>query len=157
MATAIYPGTFDPVTLGHVDVATRAASIFDKLLIAVYATPSKTLMFNTEERVDLFKRAMEHTPNVEVVEFQGLVVEAARQQGAKAIVRGLRSGSDFEYEFEMAFMNKKLAPDVEVVCFMASLPFQYVSSSLLKEVIGLGGDVTDLLSPHVVEAIAKKL
>jgi len=157
MATAIYPGTFDPVTLGHVDVATRAASIFDKLLIAVYATPSKTLMFNTEERVDLFKRAMEHTPNVEVVEFQGLVVEAARQQGAKAIVRGLRSGSDFEYEFEMAFMNKKLAPDVEVVCFMASLPFQYVSSSLLKEVIGLGGDVTDLLSPHVVEAKAKKL
>ena len=157
MATAIYPGTFDPVTLGHVDVATRAASIFDKLLIAVYATPSKTLMFNTEERVDLFKRAMEHTPNVEVVEFQGLVVEAARQQGAKSIVRGLRSGSDFEYEFEMAFMNKKLAPDVEVVCFMASLPFQYVSSSLLKEVIGLGGDVTDLLSPHVVEAIAKKL
>jgi len=157
MATAIYPGTFDPVTLGHVDVATRAASIFDKLLIAVYATPSKTLMFNTEERVDLFKRAMEHTSNVEVVEFQGLVVEAARQQGAKSIVRGLRSGSDFEYEFEMAFMNKKLAPDVEVVCFMASLPFQYVSSSLLKEVIGLGGDVTDLLSPHVVEAIAKKL
>jgi len=100
---------------------------------------------------------MEHSPNVEVVEFQGLVVEAARQQGAKSIVRGLRRGSDFEYEFEMAFMNKKLAPDVEVVCFMASLPFQYVSSSLLKEVIGLGGDVTDLLSPHVVEAIAKKL
>ena len=157
MATAIYPGTFDPVTLGHVDVATRAASIFDKLLIAVYATPSKTLMFNTEERVDLFKRAMEHAPNVEVVEFQGLVVEAARTNAAKVIVRGLRSGSDFEYEFEMAFMNKKLAPDVEVVCFMASLPFQYVSSSLLKEVIGLGGDVTNLLSPHVIEAIAKKL
>ena len=157
MATAIYPGTFDPVTLGHVDVASRAASIFDKLLVNVYATPSKTLLFDTGERVELFRKAMEHVPNVEIVEFEGLVVEAARKQGAKVIVRGLRSGSDFEYEFEMAFMNKKLAPDVEVVCLMASLPFQYVSSSLLKEVIGLGGDVTNLLSPHVIEAISKKL
>ena len=157
MATAIYPGTFDPVTLGHVDVASRAAAIFEKLTVMVYATPSKALLFDTEERVDLFRKAMEHVTNVEVVEFEGLVVEAARKRGAKVIVRGLRSGSDFEYEFEMAFMNKKLAPDVEVVCLMASLPFQYVSSSLLKEVIGLGGDVTNLLPPHVIDAIRKKL
>jgi pantetheine-phosphate adenylyltransferase len=157
MATAIYPGTFDPVTLGHVDVASRAAAIFDKLTVMVYATPSKTLLFDAEERVDLFRKAMEQVTNVEVVEFEGLVVEAARKRGAKVIVRGLRSGSDFEYEFEMAFMNKKLAPDVEVVCLMASLPFQYVSSSLLKEVIGLGGDVTNLLPPHVIDAIRKKL
>jgi pantetheine-phosphate adenylyltransferase len=96
-------------------------------------------------------------PNVEIVEFEGLVVEAARKQGAKVIVRGLRSGSDFEYEFEMAFMNKNLAPEVELVCLMASLPYQYVSSSLLKEVIALGGDVNSLVPHHVVGAIKEKM
>ena len=157
MATAVYPGSFDPVTLGHVDIATRAAAIFDKLIIAIYDTPSKNLLFSTQERVAFFQKSVEHLPNVEVVQFKGLAVECARDLGANVIVRGLRSGSDFEYEFEMAYMNKKLAPDVELVCMMSSLTYQYVSSSLLKEVVGLGGDVTGLLPPCVIEAVRMKL
>jgi pantetheine-phosphate adenylyltransferase len=153
----MYPGSFDPVTLGHVDIATRASAIFDKVIVAVYAVPSKNLLFSTEERVDLFRKAVAHLPNVEVAEFTGLVVASARQLGAKVIVRGPRSGSDFEYEFEMAYMNKKLAPDIELVCLMASLPYQYVSSSLLKEVIALGGDVSGLVPPRVVEFVKEKL
>ena len=157
MVTAIYPGSFDPVTLGHVDIAARAAAIFDRVIVSVYATPAKELQFNTQERVDLFRKAVEHLPNVEVTQFTDLVVECARQLGANVIVRGLRSGSDFEYEFEMTYMNKKLAPDIEVVCLIASLPYQYVSSSLLKEVIRLGGDVTGLVLPHVIEAVKNKM
>ena len=157
MVKAIYPGSFDPVTLGHVDIAARAAAIFERVIVTVYATPAKELQFNTQERVDLFRKAVEHLPNVEVIQFTGLVVECARQLGANVIVRGLRSGSDFEYEFEMTYMNKKLAPDIEVVCLIASLPYQYVSSSLLKEVIGLGGDVTGLVPPDVVEAVKNKM
>ena len=157
MSTAIYPGSFDPVTMGHADIATRAAAIFERVIVAVYATPSKALLFNTQERVELFQKTVEHLPNVEVTDFTGLVVEYARRLGAKVIVRGLRSGFDFEYEFEMTYMNKKLAPDVEVVCLMASLPYQYVSSSLLKEVVGLGGDITSLVPAHVMDAINSKM
>jgi pantetheine-phosphate adenylyltransferase len=157
MATAIYPGSFDPVTLGHVDIAIRAAAIFDRLIVAIYDTPSKNLLFSTQERVAFFKKSVEHLPNVEVRDFKGLAVECARDFGASVMVRGLRGGSDFEYEFEMAYMNKKLAPDVELVCMMSSLPYQYVSSSLLKEVVGLGGDVTGLLPPRVIEAVRMKL
>ena len=157
MVTAMYPGSFDPVTLGHVDIATRASVLFSKVIVAVYSESSKEVLFSTEQRVEYFRNAVSHLPNVEVAEFQGLVVESARQMGANAIVRGLRSGSDFEYEFEMAYMNKKLAPDIEVVCLMASLPYQYVSSSLLKEVVGLGGDVSGLIPPEVIKAIEGKL
>ena len=157
MAEAMYPGSFDPVTLGHVDIAARAASMFDKVTVAVYAMPSKNLLFSADERIDMFRRAVEHLPNVDVIEFTGLAVGAARSIGAKAIVRGLRSGSDFEYEFEMAYMNKKLAPDIEVICMMASLPYEYVSSSLLKEVIRLGGEVGDLLPPQVMDIVKKRL
>ena len=153
MVTAIYPGTFDPATLGHVDIATRAAAIFDKLVVAVYATPSKDLLFSAQERANLFRKSVEHLPSVEVTDFTGLVVECARRLGAKVIVKGLRSGTDLEYEFEMAYMNKKLAPDIEVVCLISSLPYQYVSSSLLKEVVKLGGDATGLVAPHVSEAL----
>lgn len=157
MVTAIYPGSFDPVTEGHVDIAARAAAIFDRVVVAVYDTPSKKLLFDTDERVDLFQRSMEGVSNIEVTRFSELVVQAARRVGAGVIVRGLRSGSDFEYEFEMAYMNKKLAPDVEMVCMMASLSYQYVSSSLIKEVIELGGDVTDLVPAHVMEAVKVKM
>ncbi len=139
------------------DIVERASAIFERVIVAVYAVPSKNLLFSTEERVDLFRRAVKGLSNVEVTEYVGLTVEAARSLGAQAIVRGLRSGSDFEYEFEMAYMNKKLAPDVELVCLMASLPYQYVSSSLLKEVVNLGGAVEDLLPPQVMEAVKQKL
>jgi pantetheine-phosphate adenylyltransferase len=153
----MYTGTFDPVTLGHLDIVKRAAAIFERVIVAVYAAPSKNLLFNTDERVSMFRQAIEDLPNVEVTEYTGLSVEYARTMGAQVIVRGLRSGSDFEYEFEMAYMNKKLAPDIEVVCLMASVPYQYVSSSLLKEVVSLGGDVTSLVPPQVMEAVKKVL
>ena len=153
----MYTGTFDPVTLGHLDIVKRAAAIFERVIVAVYAAPSKNLLFNTDERVSMFRQALEDLPNVEVTEYTGLSVEYARTMGAQVIVRGLRSGSDFEYEFEMAYMNKKLAPDIELVCLIASLDYQYVSSSLLKEVVGLGGGVEDLLPPKVTEAVKQKL
>jgi pantetheine-phosphate adenylyltransferase len=153
----MYTGTFDPVTLGHLDIVKRAAAIFERVIVAVYAAPSKNLLFNTDERVSMFRQAIEDLPNVEVTEYTGLSVEYARTMGAQVIVRGLRSGSDFEYEFEMAYMNKKLAPDIELVCLIASLDYQYVSSSLLKEVVGLGGAVEDLLPPKVTEAVKQKL
>jgi pantetheine-phosphate adenylyltransferase len=156
MVTAIYPGTFDPVTLGHVDIAERGAALFEKLIIAVYATPSKDLLFNLEERVKLFEEAVQHLPNVEVMEFSGLVVRFAEEVGASVIVRGLRSGSDFEYEFEMAFMNRRLAPSVDMVSFMTSQDYMFISSSLLKEVARLSGDVTDMVPPHVAEAVYAK-
>ena len=156
MVTALYPGSFDPVTEGHTDVAARAAALFERVVVAVYDTPSKNLLFNTEERVYLFKDAVSHLPNVEVRQFQGLVVRFARDVGAAVIVRGLRSGSDFEYEYEMAFMNRKLAADVDMVSFMTSQEHMYVSSSLLKEVARLGGDITGMVTPMVAAAVYEK-
>ena len=156
MVTAIYPGTFDPVTLGHVDISARASLLFDRVIVAVYSTPSKNLLFTTVERVNLVKDSVTHLKNVEVVEFEGLVVRFAQEVGAAVIVRGLRSGSDFEYEFEMAFMNRRLAPNVDMVSFMTSQEYMFISSSLLKEVALLNGDVPDMVPPQVAEAVYAK-
>ena len=132
MTIAIYPGSFDPITNGHLDVATRAAKLFEKLIIGVYDTPDKRLLFTTEERVELVRQAIVNLPNVEVKSFTGLTVDFARQVKAQAMVRGLRMTSDFEREFELAMMNKNLDPELELVTFMASLNYQCLSSSLLK-------------------------
>ena len=156
MVTALYPGSFDPVTVGHVDIASRAAIQFEKLVVAVYDTPSKNLLFTTDEREQLMKDACSHISNVEVVRFSGLVVRFAKDIGAGAIFRGLRSGSDFEYEFDMAFMNRKLEPEVDLVCFMTSQDYMFVSASLLKEVARLGGDIKDMVPPNVAEAVYSK-
>ncbi len=156
MVTALYPGSFDPVTNGHVDVVTRAAALFDRVIVGVYATPSKNLLFDAADRVDLFQRSVDHLPNVEVREFEGLVVRFAQEIGAKVIVRGLRSGSDFEYEFDMAFMNRRLEPEVDMVSFMASQEYMFISSSLLKEVARLGGDITSMVPTHVAKAVSAK-
>lgn len=156
MVVAIYPGTFDPVTLGHVDIAKRGAALFEKLIVAVYATPSKDLLFTTEERAGLFRDSINDLPNVEVRQFEGLVVRFAREVGAAVIVRGLRSGADFEYEYDMAFMNRRLEPEVDMVSFMTSQEYMFVSSSLLKEVARLGGDVNGMVPPHVVRAVQGK-
>ena len=156
MVTAVYPGSFDPVTVGHVDVATRAAQLFQTVVIAVYDTPSKDLLFSTDERVSLLEAACQHLTNVEVTRFSGLVVRFAKEAGARVIVRGLRSGSDFEYEFEMAFMNRKLEPEVDLVCFMTSQDYMFVSASLLKEVARLGGNITAMVPPNVAEAVYQK-
>ncbi|SUZ82888.1 uncharacterized protein METZ01_LOCUS35742, partial [marine metagenome] len=144
------------VTVGHVDIASRAAIQFEKLVVAVYDTPSKNLLFTTDEREQLMKDACSHISNVEVVRFSGLVVRFAKDIGAGAIVRGLRSGSDFEYEFDMAFMNRKLEPEVDLVCFMTSQDYMFVSASLLKEVARLGGDIKDMVPPNVAEAVYSK-
>ena len=157
MTTAIYPGTFDPITNGHLDIATRAARLFEKLVIGVYDTPNKHLLFTTEERVELIRQAIVGLPNVEVRAFPELVVDFARKVGAKTIVRGLRATADFEREFEMAMLNKKLSPELELICLMSRLEYQFLSSSLLKEAASLGGNVDDLVPQHVAEALRKKI
>ena len=156
MVTALYPGTFDPVTMGHLNVTRRAARLFDSLIIAVYDTPSKSLLFNTEERVGLMREAVADLGNVVVRPFNGLVVKTAREAGAAAIIRGLRSGPDFEYESQMFFMNRRLEPDVDMVSFMSDQEHMFISSSLLKEVAQLGGDISDMVPPHVAQALAEK-
>jgi pantetheine-phosphate adenylyltransferase len=153
---AIYPGSFDPVTNGHLDIANRAATLFDELIICVYDVPLKHLMFSTQERVDLMKKSVTHLPNVRVEPYTGLTVSFAQKVNARVLVRGLRMTSDFEREFEMALMNKKLAPDIELVCLMTSLEYQFISSSLLKEACQLGGDISNLVPEHVAVALAEK-
>jgi pantetheine-phosphate adenylyltransferase len=157
LTNAIYPGSFDPVTNGHLDIANRAAALFDKLIIGVYDRPLKSLMFSTEERVNLVKKAVAHLPNVRVTAYDELTVDFACKMKAKVIVRGLRMSSDFEREFEMALMNKQLNREIELVCLMTSLEYQFLSSSLLKEACELGGDITSLVPRHVAIALKKKL
>lgn len=156
MTIAIYPGSFDPITNGHIDIVTRAARLFTKLIIGVYETPEKRLLFTLEERVEMAKQAVASLPNVEAQPFGGLTVSFARKVGAQAIVRGLRVSADFEREFDMAMMNQRLAPELELVCLMANPEYQFLSSSLLKEVAELGGNIDDLVPKHVAEALRKK-
>ncbi|OGO44012.1 MAG: pantetheine-phosphate adenylyltransferase [Chloroflexi bacterium RBG_16_58_8] len=156
MITALYAGSFDPITNGHVDITRRAAKLFDKVIIGIFATPDKRLTFSTEERADLARRAVAHLPNVEVQPYTGITVEFAKEVGAQVMVRGLRMVSDFEWEFEMAMMNRMLFPELELVCFMASQEYQFLSSSLLKEVASLGGNINGLVPKHVAEALRNK-
>ena len=156
MNIAIYPGSFDPITNGHLDIATRAAKLFDKLIIGVYEKPSKHILFSPKERVELIKKAVADLPNVEVTSFSGLTVDFARRVGAKAMVRGLRMSADFEREFDMAMMTKKLMPELEFVCLMSSVEYQFLSSSLMKEAASLGGAIDDLVPKHVAAALRKK-
>ena len=157
MTIAIYPGSFDPMTNGHLDITTRAAKLFQKLIIGVYDTPDKHLLFTTEERVNLARQAVADLPNVDVESFSGLTVDFARKVKAQTVVRGLRISADFEREFEMALMNKKLLPELELVCLMSNLEYQFLSSSLLKEVASLGGSIDDLVPKHVAVALRKKV
>lgn len=156
MLTALYPGRFDPVTNGHVDIAQRAASLFEKVVIAVYDLAPTSCLFTTEERVAMFGEAIKHLKNVEVRSFTGLVVDYARTQRAKVMVRGIRAVTDFEAELDMALMNKKMAPEIEAVYLMASLEHLYVSGTRIREVASLGYDVGELVPPHVISALEKK-
>ena len=135
---AVYPGSFDPVTNGHLDIVARASRLFDQLAVAIYERPPKQVLFNAPERVDLFRQAVHHLPNVEVSTFNGLTVDLARRENAAVVIRGLRAGSDFENEFEMFLMNKKLASDVEAMYMMSSLEWQFLSSARVKEIAQLG-------------------
>lgn len=155
--TALYPGTFDPVTLGHLDVATRAARLFDRLVVGVYEAPPKNLLFSTEERVRLFREAASHLPNVEVLPYSGLTVDFARKIHAKVIIRGIRAFDDFLYEYEMALMNAKMAPEIETIILMTKLEYSYFSSTRVREIAPLGGDISDLVPPNVLAAVKAKL
>ena len=156
MTIALYPGSFDPIANGHIDIATRASRLFEKTVIGIFSTPEKHLTFSIEERVDLAKRAVAHLPKVEVKPYTNITVDFAKQINAQVLVRGLRMISDFEWEFEMAMMNRMLSPGLETVCFMASQEFQFLSASLIKEVASLGGNISSLVPPHVAEALKKK-
>lgn len=154
--TAIYPGTFDPIHLGHVDIAVRAANIFDQLVVAVYDQPAKNLMFAIDERVALAREALSNLTGVEVAPYDGLTVKFARQVGAQTIVRGLRVISDFELEYQMALTNRQLAPEIEFVCLMTRQSHAFLSSSIVKEIALLKGDVSGMVPPHVAAALEAK-
>lgn len=156
MTIAIYPGSFDPITFGHLDIAKRAAALFDTIVLGVYDLPAKNLLFTTEERVALAKRSLGDLPNVTVTSFSGLTVNFAREQHAKAIVRGLRALSDFEVEMQMAHFNRKMAPEIDVVCLMTSLELGFLNSSTVKDIIRLGGPNEGLVPDFVAEAIREK-
>ena len=156
MTIAVYPGRFDPVTKGHLDITSRAASLFDTVLVAVLDLPREQTLFTTEERIAFFREAVLHLPNVEVKAFKGLLVAFAHQQGARVIVRGIRAVTDFEAELDMALMNKKMAPEIESVYLMASLEHLFVSGRRIREVAGLGFDVEGLVPPHVAEALRQR-
>ena len=159
MTVALYPGSFDPITNGHLDIAIRASRLFETLIIGVYDIPAKNLMFNTQERVELVRQSIKEAKlkNVRAEAFNGLVVDYAKKLGAQTIVRGLRVVGDFENEFSYALMNRQLAPDVDVVCLLASMQFQFLSSSLLKEVAILHGNTEQFVPGPVVKALNKKL
>ena len=157
MVKAIYPGSFDPVHNGHVDVVRRASYLFDELVIGVYDSSPKSPLFSTSEREDLFNESIIGIDNVRVEAFHGLAVNFARDVGATFIVRGLRAGFDFEMEFEMALMWRNLAPDIDLVCMMSALEYQFVFSSRIKEVAELGGNIQGLVPPNVSTALSAKL
>ncbi len=156
MRTILYPGSFDPVTNGHIDVARRASSIFDRVVIAVAANAEKSPLFSTEERMELLRSACRDIENIEISRFDGLLVNALEKFDASAVIRGLRAVSDFEYEFQMALMNRGLNEKCETLFMMPSPEYSYVSSRLIKEIAKCGGDVSSFVPPVVAEAMSRK-
>ena len=156
MTTALFPGTFDPVTLGHLDILERAHRLFDRVIVAVGARHDKNTIFAAGERVDLVREATASLANVEVAEFDGLVVEFARQRGATVLVRGIRNPMDFDYENQMALTNRRLAPEVDTVFLVADPQAAFISSSLIKEIVRAGGSVAEFVPPNVVEALGRR-
>ena len=154
---AVYPGTFDPVTNGHVDLIKRAARIFEKVIVAVASEPSKPVLFSLEERVGMVREAIRTVHNVRVEEFEGLVVDYVRKAGANVVIRGLRMLSDFEYEFQMALTNRKLAPGIETIFMMPHESYSYISSKLIKETAALGANLKDFVPRNVRMKLKKKL
>jgi pantetheine-phosphate adenylyltransferase len=157
MVVGMYPGSFDPITYGHIDIAARASQLFEKVYIAVvYTKPSKSFWFSTEQRVQLCKDALAHLPNVEVVSYTGLSVDTVKKLGAKAMIRGLRMGSDFEYEFELDLNNQKLAPDVDTVYLISKLEHIYIKSSLLREIVESDGRIDHIVPANVASALHER-
>jgi pantetheine-phosphate adenylyltransferase len=157
MVRALFPGTFDPVHYGHIDIATRAARLFDEVVVAVYDRPLKSLMFLPDERIALVTQALQDHPHIRVVSYSGMTVDFCRQIGAQVIVRGLRVFSDFEFEFRMALANHRLAPDIESIAFITDEEHTFLSSSTVREIASLGGDVSSMVPSYVNEALKNKL
>jgi pantetheine-phosphate adenylyltransferase len=151
--TALYPGTFDPPTNGHIDLIQRGAKLFDHLIVAILNNPEKDPIFTVEERAEMLRESTAGMSNVSVATFDGLMIDFARQQGAKAVLRGIRAISDYEYEFQMALMNRRLAPEIETVFLQPAGRYSFVSSRMLKEVFSFGGDVSGLLPPNVLKRL----
>lgn len=156
MTRALYPGTFDPIHNGHIDIATRVSAIFDEVIVAVYDAPPKRLLFETDERLQLAQQALEHLPNVRVASYVGLTVDCAYDNDAKVIVRGLRNVADFEYEHQIGWANTQLAPDLELCCLFCNGEFAYLSATILKEVASLNGDYGRWAPEHVKRALRTK-
>ena len=155
--TVICPGSFDPVTLGHLDIITRASRMFDKVLVAVLVNSSKRPTFSTEERIELLREATKELPNIEIVSFEGLLAEYCKKSGIGTIVKGLRAVSDFEYEFQMAIANKKLNPQLETIFLTADADSTFLSSSMVREICSMGGDIGNFVPACVHDRIVRKL
>jgi pantetheine-phosphate adenylyltransferase len=154
---ALYPGTFDPPTNGHIDLIQRGAKLFDRLTVAILNNPVKDPLFTVEERVEMLRESTAALTNVSVATFDGLMVEFARKQGASAVLRGIRAISDYEYEFQMALMNRRLAPEIETVFLQPAGRYSFVSSRMLKEVFAFGGDVSGLVPPNVLKRLRDRI
>ena len=157
MNTVLYPGTFDPITKGHTDLVERAARLFDRVVVAVAASPKKNPAFSLERRVDMAKTVLSHLPNVEVVGFSSLLAHFVKEVDANVLLRGLRAVSDFEYEFQMAGMNRKLFPDVETVFLTPDEEYMFISATMVREIARFGGDVSQFVQPSVLERLRLKL
>lgn len=151
--TIIYPGTFDPITNGHADLVERACKLFDRVIVAIAVNPHKVPLFSLEERISLAQEVLAAYPQVEVIGFANLLIDFAKQQGARVILRGLRAVSDFEYEFQLANMNRRLAPDIETLFLTPAEQYTYISSTMIKEVARLGGNIADCVHPAVAKAL----
>ena len=154
--TAVYPGTFDPITLGHFDIVSRASPLFDSVIMAIAESTSKNTVFSIAERVELARKVVADLPNIEVQKFDGLMVDFARKCKASVVLRGLRAVSDFEYEFQLAGMNRKLMPEVDTIFMPTSEKYTYISSSLVREIASYGGNVSDFVDPQVASALSKR-
>ena len=157
MTCAVYPGSFDPVTLGHLDIIERTAQIMDRVVVGVLINRKKTPLFSVEERVNMLKSVTAHLPNVEVKAFDGLTIDFARENGAKAIVRGLRAITDFEYELQLAQTNRVMAPEIDTLFLTTGLKYSYLSSSMVKEIAAYGGDISAFLAPEVARRVEEKI
>ena len=157
MKIAVYPGSFDPVTLGHLDIIERTAKMFDKVIVGVLRNRTKSPLFSAEERVELLKEVTAHLENVEIQSFEGLLIEFVRQNGAAVVVRGLRAITDFEYELQMAQTNRVIAPEIDTLFLTTNLKYSYLSSSIVKEIAGYQGDISSFLHPAVARRVREKL
>jgi len=156
MVRAVFPGTFDPIHYGHIDIVRRASKLFDEMVVAVFDRPQKNLVFSPEERINLVKQSFENEPKIKVVGYRILTVEFCNMIGAQVIVRGLRVFSDFEFEFRMALANHRLAPEIEIVALITDEAHTFLSSTTVREIASLGGDVSSMVPPHVERALKRK-